>query len=239
MPTTSPSSNGSDSNIGGGGGGGVGSGEPSRWHGAIATGGADDCIRIFRDRGSLRDPASVAASVAASGSVSESASASAFAHAPASEDSMCNCCSGDEGGDSCRSGVVAMSTSEGEEGQEEELHYVQGKLPCGVWATWSGRTSKHALVGRDGNVSLAWKDGYQGTRLKAKGRVVAVAETLAPCEPCVVWEVTLRGDCKTFWFRDPESALPGGFLTREEEQAMQKAYDVTRPRHAPPAQAPP
>ena len=124
MPTTSPSSNGSDSNIGGGGGGvgggGVGSGEPSRWHGAIATGGADDCIRIFRDRGSLRDPASVAASVAASGSVSESASASAFAHAPASEDSMCNCCSGDEGGDSCRSGVVAMSTSEGEEGQEEE-----------------------------------------------------------------------------------------------------------------------
>ena len=120
-----------------------------------------------------------------------------------------------------------------EEGQEEELHYVQGKLPCGVWATWSGRTSKHALVGRDGTVSLAWKDGYQGTRLKAKGRVVAVAETLAPGEPCVVWEVTLRGDCKTFWFRDPEGALPGGFLTREEEQAMQKAYDVTRPRHAP------
>jgi hypothetical protein len=111
---------------------------------------------------------------------------------------------------------------EEEEEVAEKLHYVQGQLPCGLWNFWAGRFSKNVLVEPHGAVSLAWKDGYEGTRMKAKGKVVAVTETLTPGKPCIVWEVTIRGDCKTFWFKDPEGGLPKGFRSRDEEAAQHR-----------------
>ena len=93
---------------------------------------------------------------------------------------------------------------------KEKHYYVQG-LPCGVWISWAGRFSKHALVERDGTVSLTWTDKYKGTRLKAKGVVEEVVEVLPPGERWIVWEITMHGDYKLFWFQDPEGSLPGGF----------------------------
>jgi len=98
----------------------------------------------------------------------------------------------------------------------EQLHYdVQG-LPCGVWIYYVGRHSKYAIVERDGSISLAWNDQYEGTRLRAKGRIVSVVETFS--EHWVFWEVTMRGDYKFLWFQEPPGSLPGGFLSRKDDK---------------------
>lgn len=104
---------------------------------------------------------------------------------------------------------------------KEKHNYVQG-LPCGVWISWAGRFSKHALVERDGTVSLTWTDKYKGTWLKAKGRVEGVLE-IQTHPSWIVWEITMLGDYKFYWFQDPEGSLPGGFLSREEGEGEEKA----------------
>ena len=35
---------------------------------------------------------------------------------------------------------------EEEEEAAEKLHYVEGRLPCGLWIFWAGRFSKNVLV---------------------------------------------------------------------------------------------
>lgn len=149
MPTTSPRSNCNDSNSGSG---RVGRGEPICRHGAIATGGADDCIRIFRDRGRLREGGTFtsdysSASVSASGS--KSSCASAFATGPACADSMCHSaansagCSGGEEGDSGSDRAATIHDDEeegwakGDEGplflDVEVFAAHQGDVNCVAW----------------------------------------------------------------------------------------------------------
>ena len=96
-----------------------------------------------------------------------------------------------------------MDQKEEEEEEEGgEAHYVEGRLP----AAFDFRPGALARTYSLSHTGLSRRlEGRLRGHMKAKGKV-AVTETPRLGKPRIVWEVTMRGDCKTFWFKDPEGA---------------------------------